>query len=185
MRKYLFTCFLLFSAIILIGQVPTPNPKDRTICVGSTLVFGDTSIDPAAVYSFTIDNGETITNISANTQGQVLFENTGTYNVTITKLLNGCTINQKGTIIVQPNGILTAQPITQCVDVPNVIINGQPAGTIFTPTNGGTVAGNIFTPNNPGAYTLNMSYTASNGCLSTGTVNITINPLPTINLQTN
>lgn len=185
MKKILFTCFLLLSTIILIGQVPTPNPKDRTVCVGSTLVFGDTPIDPAAVYSFTIDNGETINNISFNTQGQVLFENTGTYNVTITKLLNGCTITQTGTIIVQPNGVLTANPITQCIDQVNIVINGQPAGTIFSPTNGGTVVGNIFTPSNPGNYTLNMTYTDANGCLSTGVVNITVNPLPTINLQTN
>jgi hypothetical protein len=69
-----------------------------------------------------------------------------------------------------------------CVDASPVTINATPAGGVLT---GPGVSGNTFNPAlaGVGTHTLSYSYTDANGCSNTTSNQITVHPLPTIEIS--
>lgn len=177
MKKLGLILFLILVSALAKAQVPTPNLADGiTVCVGSTGVFAWDPIDPGYTYTFAVDNGETITPISANTQGQITWDAPGVYTVTITAT-NACGWTATTAIVnVQPQGILAMVPLEDCLS--NVVTLNGPPGTVYTPTNGGTIVGDQFTPPSTGVFIIDGTFTDASGCVSTGSVTVTILTVP-------
>lgn len=178
MRKLLIFCFVLLSTTLL-AQVPTPNAADGiTVCVGTTGDYSPQTVVTGYTYSFSINNGETVTQTFPS-QGQITWDNPGVYTLTITTTDPSGTcppVVSTATITVQPQGVLNLPALAECS--PNTVTLNGPAGSVYTPTNGGSVASGVFTPPGPGSYTIDVVYTDANGCTSTGQVVVDISAPP-------
>ncbi|MEJ6583973.1 MAG: PKD domain-containing protein [Crocinitomicaceae bacterium] len=108
----------------------------------------------------------------------------GTYILTVTNPVNGCTATSNTTVtndLGLPNANAGAAQILNCT-VTSVALNGSSstAGTTFSWAGPGIVSGGssaMPTVNQPGAYTMTVT-DPSNGCVSTSNVNVTQNITP-------
>ena len=164
------------------AQVPTPNPSDgSTVCVGTQLVYGPSTIDPSLTYNFTINPVIPFTVISGGSQIEVLWSSVGTYTISYDDN-DPCTISNSATIVVQDAGIILINPITECQNTGMYNITSNQSSATYTL--GGfpvTVLDTDILA--PGTYTVNGTFTDANGCISTGTQTLTIlppTPLPSI-----
>lgn len=189
MKKLILFTILLLLGVVANAQVPTPNSVagiTTDVCLGTIKVYGDQPIDPAATYSFTVDNGETINLISGGDQAEITWDIVGTYVVTITKTLNGCVTTATTTVNVTntPTGTIDNQTI--CEGSSPTPLTGVNLGTgvVFSGTG---VVGNTFDPAGLGAgnYVITSFGTDANGCQVVSTGTITITPLPTIIFNSN
>lgn len=182
--KKLITLLFVLIGLTAFAQVPTPNAADGiTVCVGSTGAFSPAVTTPGYTYTFSINNGETFNQTFPN-QIEITWDNPGVYTleITTTDLSGSCPpVVSTALITVQPQGILNLAALEECS--PNSVTLNGPAGSVYTPTNGGTVTGNTFSAP-PGTYVIDVVFTDPNGCQSTGQVTVTISapPIaPTIN----
>lgn len=184
MKRLLFILSFIACSIALKAQVPTPNAANGiTVCVGTTGAYSPQVVTPGYTYTFSIDNGETVTQTFPS-QGEITWDAPGVYNLTITSSNGGLCppVVSTATITVQPQGVLNLVALSDCENNGAITLNG-PIGSVYTPTNGGVVVGNQFTAP-PGTYLIDVTYTDANGCTSVGTVQVTVFPLltaPTIN----
>jgi hypothetical protein len=95
---------------------------------------------------------------------------------------NGCTNSATQSITVNPLPTVTFTPTTPlCLDGASVTLSASPAGGVFSGTG---VSGSEFNPAVAGAGThaITYTYTDANGCTNSATQNITVHPLPAVNL---
>ena len=91
---------------------------------------------------------------------------------------NGCSNSATSTItIVDPSSVSAGTYSPVCIDAPDVVLAGNPAGGTFSGTG---VTGTAFDPS-VGTQTITYNYTDANGCSGSGTATITVNPLPVVN----
>jgi len=175
---------LLLSTLVLFNvsgfsQVPTPFVADgQQKCVGSTVIYGPSVIDPTFTYSFNIVPAQAFTSISGGDQIQVTWNTVGVYNIETTVTdANGCSSSSISTITIVPlfNIVVTDQVVCQ---------NSSPFALISNPVgvtwSGVGVVGNNFDPAGlaPGVYPITATFIDANGCQGTGNGTITITPLP-------
>lgn len=94
----------------------------------------------------------------------------------------GCSGSATATITVNPLPVVSAgnyAPV--CVNAPDVVLNGSPAGGTFSGTG---VSGTNFDPSS-GTQTITYVYTNANGCTNSATTTITVNPLPIVDAGVN
>lgn len=104
---------------------------------------------------------------------------TTTYTVTGTDI-NGCVNNDQVVVTVNANAIISAGSDVVVCQGETVTLNGS-GGVSYTWDNG-VVNGVSFTPSASGTY--NVTGTNVNGCTGTDQVNVTVNPLPTVDAGT-
>ena len=180
MKKLLLILIILLLSSVLYAQVPTPflaNGQQK--CLGSTVVYGPSVINPTYTYTYSILPAQPFTPISGGTQIQVLWNVIGIYNISITATdANGCTSTSISTVTVVPviNILVTDQIICQGSG-PFALISNQ-VGVVWS---GVGVVGNNFDPSGlaSGVYPVTATFIDANGCIGTGTGNITITPTPT------
>ena len=81
-----------------------------------------------------------------------------------------CPSNKTITIIVNPLPLVSINNIADlCLDDAPVALTGNPAGGTFS---GGGIVGNVFTPSSVGNFTINYTYTNSNGCTAASSTTI-------------
>jgi hypothetical protein len=132
-----------------------------TICIGANATLTST---PASSYLWS--TGQTTQNISAGTQGY--------YWLTITDA-NGCTrVSDSTWVSFYPTASISSNiPTTFCADT-NINITAHPTGTYIW--SDGSTNATISNINASGIYTVTV--TDANGCTSSTSVTITVNPLP-------
>jgi hypothetical protein len=189
MKKLIILTMFILLSVVGYSQVPTPNSVagiTTNVCLNTVKVYGDSPIDPAATYSFTVNNGETINLITSGDQAEITWDIVGTYTVTITKTLNGCVTTATTTVNVTntPSGVL--DPITVCEGGSPVPFTGSGLGTGVVYSGVG-VSGSTFDPTGLGAttYTITAIGTDANGCQVVSTGVMTVTPLPTIIFNSN
>ncbi len=102
--------------------------------------------------------------------------NTQTVTYTYTNA-NGCVNTDVATITVvqlTPSNAGTYTPV--CIDAANVTLTGTPAGGTFSGTG---VTANAFDPS-AGTQTVTYTYSDANGCTTSATSTIVVNPLPNV-----
>lgn len=185
------------TATVSVG-VDTPpflavSPTTTTVCVGSTVNFS-TSVFPfstTVAWTPTIGlNCGTCTN-APNPTGT--YPSAGNFSYTVTATSSaGCTtkVNALVTVVPNPNLNPVANPATICSGTISVISVGSTNGSTYSITpsavnqvtsgNGGSAS---FTVNPSVTTVYTVSSTNSNLCVGTKTVSVTVNPSPTITVN--
>ncbi|HNP98636.1 MAG TPA: T9SS type A sorting domain-containing protein, partial [Bacteroidia bacterium] len=157
-------------------QVPSISTSSlTTFCEGGSAVFTSSEPNDNQWYKDGVAiTGETGVTYSATTSGD--------YSVVVTNG-SGCSkTSSVETVIVNSNPVVAAGPdITLGICNPEyVLTNGTPAGGIY---NGMGVNNAIFDPAiGVGTYTVSYYYEDGNGCASTSTADITVEPAPVVTL---
>jgi PKD repeat protein len=146
----------------------TANPSD--ICVG-----GNTELTASGASSYSWSNGMTGATITVSPTS------TTTYSVTGSS--GGCTGTTTVSVTINPlpNVSASANPTSICVGDSSIIIASGAATYIWS--NGMTGSQITVSPATSSTYT--VTGTNLNGCTNTATFSITVNALPTININAN
>ncbi len=201
------------SAVVTVGPLPTATISGTTtVCQNAASpVVTLTGANGVAPYTFTytINGGASQTASSGSGSTATLNAPTGTVGVFTYDLVNisgsnGCNQNQTGSAIITINPLPTATisgTATVCQNAAQPVVtftgaNGTAPYTFTYNINGGTNqtvssgAGSTATVNAPtgtaGTYTYNLiSVSSANSCsqAQTGSVVITVNPLPTATIS--
>jgi large repetitive protein len=164
------------TATITVNPVPTVSlPTSTALCNGSSTTLTPTVNIPGGTYLWT--NGETTSTISVNP--------TANANYGLTYSLNGCassTGTSSGNIVVNPIPTVSVNNQTICAgQQASLTAVGTPAnqGTYLWSTTASTASINV-TPTATGTYT--VTYTVNNCPSVPAIANVTVNPIPTLNI---
>jgi hypothetical protein len=153
-------CVSTDSIMVTVPMSPAVTLNDTAFCGTSVVLNG-----PAG-YMYMWNTSDTTQNI--------LVTVSGTYVLTATDSVSGCTGVDSAQVNVNANPVVvaTASSLTPCVDDANVILTGTPAGGTFT----GPVTSGQFDPSvGAGNYSIVYTYTDVNGCSGADTVTINVN----------
>ena len=164
-------CDSVSNVTLIVNPLPNVNGgADQTVCDGVSTTLNATG---AATLSW--DNG--VTNGVAFTQGV----GTTTYIVTGTDV-NGCVNTDQVDITVNPLPTVDAGTDQTVCDGVQVTLSGSGAQTYSW--NNGVNDGVAFNPPVGATTTYVVTGTDANGCVNTDQVNVTVNPLPSVNAGT-
>ncbi|MCG8573776.1 MAG: gliding motility-associated C-terminal domain-containing protein, partial [Flavobacteriales bacterium] len=151
---------------------PVDAGVDQEVCEGETVTLTGSGAGAGGTYIW--DGG--VTDGIAFTPGL----GTTTYIVTGT-MVSGCESTDTVDITVNPLPTVTATADeTEVCEGTTVTLTGSGAGAAGTYTwDGGVTDGVAFTPD-PGTISYTVTGTDINGCENTATVDVTVNPLPTV-----
>lgn len=162
-----FGCTNTASITVTVVALPTVsiNPASSAICNGNSQ-----TITATGATNYWWSTNATTTSIIVNPTA------TQTYSVTGTT--SGCSSTASTTVTVYPltTTTITADKNPICINE-NVSLTASGSGT-YNWSSGGTSATEILTPISTSNYT--VTGTDANNCISTATIAITVNPLPTI-----
>ena len=154
-----------------VGGAPATATNTGPYCENATIQLNTSG---GGTYSWSGPNGFTSTNQNPTVTGANLAA-AGTYTVTITN--PGCVTTATTTVVVNPLPIVNGGLDQVVCSGTSVTLNGSGAANYSW--NNGITNGVPFTPAvGPITYTLTGT---TNGCSSTDDVNVTVNPLPTVN----
>ena len=155
------------------------NPSTVTLCLGSSTVM---TASGASTYVWSPFSG-----LSCNNCSSPVVNPTVTTNYTVTGIdLNGCSQTQTATAIINASLALTISPssATICSGNSTTLSASGATGYFWSPSTGLSCNGcsnPVASPTITTNYTL--TGTAASGCVSTKTILITVNPLPSINIS--
>lgn len=173
---------------VTVNPLPIPGFTPTTVCLPNPTTFASTSTVSSGTittYSWNFTN-PTATSTSANPQH--LFNNAGTFNVTLTVTTDaGCTAS----ITTPVDAIIGATPDFTATEVcegvattftdASTLPNGETITSIawtFDGTNTGSGSPANYTFPSANTYNVTISVTLTNGCVTTTTKPVTVNPLP-------
>lgn len=160
-------CFAVDS--VMINVVPSPTPilaPATTLCIGESIL-----LDPGSGFaSYSWSTGANSQTITATTPG--------TYTVTVTNL-NGCTATATTTINNFPAAVATISGnLNGCLGQPETLV-ATGGFTNYLWSNGATTQ--AIQVNGTGTYS--VTATNANGCEASGSITVTFNPTPVLNLD--
>lgn len=156
---------------------------DVSFCSGGSAQIG--TVIPGVTYSWSPATGLSDATVA---QPTVTLTNTTAapvvtvYTLTIFNPLdNTCTSTDEVSVTVNPTPVVNAGTYAAvCVNAPNVVLAGTPAGGTFSGTG---VSGTNFSPAS-GTQVITYNYTNANNCSNSATTTITVNNLPVVNAGT-
>lgn len=178
-----FDCSSSDNAVI--SFVPGPSLEilggDKDICAGESYLIVAQSSDPNAIIRW-IRNGDMVLN---NSSFELSVTEGGNYQIEITGGSPSCTVSESVDITVNPiPGVNLMNDRTICEGQPFPVLNGGDNQSTYSWTlNGATIASTQFvTADKTGTY--RVVVTNEFDCENSDEVKITIEPLPTLNLNT-
>ena len=179
--NYLYTdannCSNNASASIIVNAKPTVTIGTfSNVCSSATNVNLTSGSPSGGTYS---GNGVTGNRFNPSVAGA------GTQTIYYTySAANGCSNTASATILVNPNPVVSQTSFNPtCINSsPITLSGGSPVGGTYSGTQ---VVNGVFNPQTAGlgTFLITYSYTNGNGCLSSASSNITVNPLPTISVS--
>ncbi len=163
-------CIATITHTVIVYPPPSANAgPDQQICLG-----GSVMLSASGGTTYVWSNGATTGTISVSPTG------TTTYTVTVTDGY-GCTATDQVTVTVNPLPVPTVSPNQSICLGQSVTIFASGGGTYYWNPTGSTTSSITVTPSSSTTYAVNV--TNGNGCTGTAFVNVTVNPLPILNLQ--
>ncbi|MCX6352294.1 MAG: M4 family metallopeptidase [Bacteroidetes bacterium] len=178
-----FGCSKTDSVLIKVNATPKPNAGSaKSVCKGTSAIIGG-SATAGSTYAWTSNPAGFTSTVSNPTVTPTV--NT-TYIVTETITASGC--SKKDSVAVTVNAIPLAKTgnkqsicIGKTTQIGDSAIAGNTYAWVSNPTGFTSTQSNpIVSPTVSTTYTLTETVTAA-GCSNTGTVTITVNPLPNVN----
>jgi len=160
-------CQASATATVTVNPEPTISVDDVTLCESD---LPATLIGPAGFAQYQWSNG-------AGSQNITVFQS-GVYTLTVVDA-NGCDATTTATVTVNPNPQFGLTNVTICADDAPAVVDG-PSGFDSYQWSNGTNGEDLVTSES-GVYTLTV--VDVNGCSSSATVIVNINPEPTFALQ--
>lgn len=163
----------------------TLNSIPDSICTGEPLVPSANiqSCQSPATYNWSLP-GSSMPGSTSNPAGQISYSTPGWHTITL-EVINSC-----GSIIVTKDIYVKDLPAVSMAPVGSICQNsgplsltgGMPSGGVYTGTG---VSGGVFYPQVAGAGThyVKYTYTAPNGCVGADSVQITVDPVPLVSMQ--
>ena len=167
------------SSAATLAVVPTPScsvtPSSAAICAGGSQTFTVNPSSGTLPYTYLWSDGSTGASLTTNAAG--------TYSVTVTDS-NGCTTTCSATLTVNPTPSCSVSPSSAAVcaggsQTFTVTPSGGTPGYTYLWSDGST--GSTLTTNAAGTYSVTV--TDSNGCTTTCDATLTVNPLPTVSVN--
>ncbi len=188
-------CITTDTVTITSSPVPTAIAGNDTVyCSGNTVVIGSTGL-PNYNYVWNPATGLSSATVSNPT---VTLVNTSGINDTVTYILTtnlfGCFDSDTVQVVVKPSPVSNAGPdLTACGDDTLTLGTNSTTGYTYnwSPSTGlssTTISNPVLILNSVGGSTSTVTYivtTDLNGCLTSDTVNITVNPLPAVSASAN
>ena len=167
---------------IVINPLPIPSfTYSAVACLGGNITFTNTSNPNGGTitgYNWNFGNGQS----STSPNPVVNFPATGNFDVTLTITnSNGCTASILQTIAINPPPVANAGA-NQVICVGGTATLVASGGGTYSWSPGGQTTDVInVSPATNTTYTVTV--TDNNGCTATASVNVTVNPLPVINVS--
>lgn len=175
---------------VIVNPMPTAVITPPTIsgCEDLTVNFVNSST-VGGTYNWVFPGGSPTTSL-AYTPPPVTYTNPGTYSVTMTVSIGGCTRRDTSyvTVLPRPTALFSAVPAQGCTPLTVNFTNSTTAsaGNVYTWDFGN---GNTSSAQNPGSqtyianandsvYTIELLVTNSSGCSDSVTHQVTVHPLP-------
>lgn len=167
-------CYNVDSVTIFVNPNPVLTVNPATICSGQSTILSVNSSVPGTTYHW--NNGATGNTITVNPL------TTTTYSVTGTAA--GCTGSASAMVTVNPSPILTINTSSNSIcngASANIGVSSSIPGTTYLWSNGSTGSSITVTPGTTATYS--VTGTSAAGCSTSGSVTITVNPLPVVTLS--
>lgn len=178
------------SHTVTVNPMPSAviSPSTITGCEDLSVSFTDSSTT-GGTYAWTFPGGSPASS-AAYTPPAVVYANPGTYTVTLTASIGGCTSSTTSTVTVLPRPVpvFSTVPTQGCTPLSVNFTNSTTAtaGNTYTWTFGNGNTSNIQNPGgqtyianlNDSVYSVELLVTGSNGCADSVTHNVTVHPLP-------
>ncbi len=172
-------CSTTVSILVSVYDNPivAPISGPSSVCVGETILFGN--VTPGGVWCTSNSNIASISQTGVVT-GHIPGTVTISYKVTNS---NGCTTTVSQTVTVYANPIVSpiSGPNSVCVGNTITLNSGTPNG-VWSSSNPSVASVNngVVLGNSAGTTTISYTVTNANGCSTTVTKNITVNPNPIV-----
>jgi PKD repeat protein len=182
------TCVDTTYAYVYIYPIHNTDFTTANVCQANAAGFTDQSISTVGTlnqWNWNFGDGTTSTQTSPTHQ----YTSPGTYNVTLIGGNNlGCIDTAQRTITIYPSPVAGFSNGPTCLNQPVTITNTTTGNINLQNWNFGN--GTTSTQTTPsvtysstGSYTISLTVTTTDGCTDTETKNITVNPLPVINIS--
>lgn len=163
------------SSTVTVTSNPTITVNSGTICNGSSIVLNATG---ATTYTWSPASG-----LSATTGSSVTASPTTTTTYTVTGTTGTCSGTASSTVTVNPNPTVTVNSATICASASTTLTaNGSTTYTWSPASNLSATSGTSVTANPTATTTYTITGT-TNGCSSTATSVVTVNPLPVLSVN--
>jgi len=161
------------AATLTVNSPPScsVSPASAAICAGGSQLFTVNPSGGALPYTYLWSDGSTGASLTTNAAG--------TYSVTVTDS-NGCTTTCSATLTVNPTPSCSVTPSSAAIcaggsQTFTVNPSGGTPGYTYLWSDGST--GSTLTTNAAGTYSVTV--TDSNGCMTSCSATLTVNPVPT------
>lgn len=175
---------------IQVGSVPSASFTVANGCEGDATVFTNTSTIDAGTLTYSWNFGDSNTSTDENPSHTYAID--GTYTVTLTVTSdNGCEDSFTGSVEVYDSPTALFSASTECEGFATAFTNLSTGdGTLthswdFGDSNSSTDENPTHTYAAAGDYTVVLTVTNDNSCVSTHTVVVTVNSLPTVDFTFN
>jgi gliding motility-associated-like protein len=159
------------TGLITVNQTPTVTVNSPTICSGSNATL--TASGNPGGGSYLWSNGATTASITVSPSASASYSVTYTSNTCTASATSNITVNPIPTVSISPSTICAGQSTT-------VTATPSPGGGTYTWNNAQTTNAITVSPSLTTTYTVLYSL---NGCITTGTSIVTVNPIPTVNVS--
>ncbi|MBK7181762.1 MAG: gliding motility-associated C-terminal domain-containing protein [Bacteroidetes bacterium] len=174
-------CATTTTLTITVNPIPssTFTQSPNQCLTGNTFSFTNTGA--TGTYSWTFASGTPGTSTTNNPVG-VTYAAAGTYTVTHTVTVAGCTSTTTSNVTIFPMPVMAAIPAAAICNGASTSLTAGGANTYaWAPATGlSATSGATVTANPTATTTYTVTGTTANGCTGTTTVTVTVNPLPAI-----
>ncbi len=187
-------CTQTTTQVITVGLAPTAAFTATTVCTNTPMTFTNNSINGNS-YFWDFGDPSVTTDTTSAASPTYTYTNAGTYNVMLIANPGPCSDTSILAVTVAPGPqVLFAAPQT-CLNDPTIftdqssITSGNIVGWSWD-FGVGALSNDTSNLQNPtytyataGTYTVSLTCTSNNGCQTTNTMTITVNPLPAANFS--
>lgn len=169
-------CSANTSATVTVSPSPSITVSDQTICAGETATLNSTTTNPGGTYAWSPGTHPDQATLSVSPATTTMYY----LNYTI----NGCTVLDSGLVTVNNSASVALSDTNICVGGTATLnaVPSAPGGTYTWAPGGATTQSITVTPNNTTTYTVSYSV---NGCSSSTSADVIVNPIPTVQVTDN